>query len=148
MSKKGALPYQYMLKLFESGCIEHPNKEKVQPSSLDLCLSDEVYMVNAVTLPFAGESIRSLLPSIGAERFTYEQTFRTDQTYLIRLCERLQLPDSVYGSASPKSSIGRVFCHTRLLADGVSQYDTLPAGFSIFGRSFRIFSRFPNSLLA
>ena len=50
--------------------------------------------------------------------------------YIVPLMETLALPAHVSAIANPKSSTGRLDVFTRVIADGVAAFDTIPAGFS------------------
>ncbi len=60
-SKNGALPYQTLLQMMETGHIKGAQKGNVRPASLDLSISDEIYEVEGIFQPRIGESIRDVL---------------------------------------------------------------------------------------
>lgn len=128
LSAEGALPFQAIQALQDHGFIKH-SKHTPGPSSLDLALSDECYRIDRIIIPKPGESVRDLIPEMIGKR-QLSPTLKKDETYLIQLKEGFYLPDSVYGFCNPKSSTGRIFTHSRILADGVSQYDSLSRGYT------------------
>ncbi len=129
MNKSGALPYQTMLEMMASETINGAKKENVNPASLDLSLSDEIYRVEGIFLPHPGEEIVSLMDKIQHSKHDFAYPLDQDVTYLARLNETIALPDDVYGFCNPKSSTGRIDVHVRVLANGVSRYDVVPKGY-------------------
>lgn len=114
----------------ESGFIFGAQRERISPASLDLTLSEEVYEIDGAVQMRPGECVRDLLTLVNAKSFTFESPLLRHTTYLARLNESLRLPESVYGFCNPKSSTGRIDLHVRVLADGVSRFDSVtPAGF-------------------
>jgi dCTP deaminase len=53
----------------------------------------------------------------------------TGCVYIVPLLESLGLPDTISASANPKSSTGRLDVFTRVIADGVTAFDQIPAGY-------------------
>ena len=113
----------------EASFISGADVSNVNPGSLDLSLSDEIYRVEGVFLPHPGERIRELLKKINHTPHVFEDTLERDATYLVKLNETFALPAEVYGYCNPKSSTGRNDVHVRVLADGVSRYDMIPRGY-------------------
>ena len=143
--KRGALPAQVIRRLIDARMILNARPENVRPSSLDLSLSDEVYEVEGIFQPRPGETIRSLLGEVKSAPYDWQEPLVRGRMYLARLNERLLLPETVYAACNPKSTSGRLDVHVRLLADGVSRYDSVtPAGWSgelwaaIVSKTFRI----------
>ena len=127
----GTLPIQTLRELIERGEIIGANEEHLQPSSMDLPISiEEVYRMRGSFLPRPQESISDLVKrgSIG-NQIPIGTPLRRDDVYLIRLAISLKLHESVGGSASSKSSTGRIDARCRLLADKVSRYDYIPKGY-------------------
>ncbi len=132
MRKMGALPYQMLADMVQSGQISGlPSSKNIQPASIDVTLSHECYTVSGAFLPKPHESVRTLMTMWDARIHDIAQPLLCNTTYLFRLNERFDLPQSVYGYANPKSTTGRHDVHVRIIADGVSRYDSVtPAGFS------------------
>ncbi len=130
MAKKfGVLPSQMIREIMEAGFVKGGNPANINPGSLDLSLSDEMYRVEGIFLPRPGEKVRELLEKVDHSPHTFEEALQKDVTYLVRLNEVFTLPADVYGYCNPKSSTGRNDVHVRILADGVSRYDMVPGGY-------------------
>ncbi len=128
-SLQGALPLQYIRALMAEGHIHGAKDDYLQPSSLDLSLSGEVYRMRGTFLPRRGETIRSLVDSGMLYRCDLQHPLELFGIYLVRLNETLSLPDAVHAYTNNKSSSGRINLQTRLLVDGVSRFDMVPTGY-------------------
>lgn len=134
MSKKsGALPHQTICEMIECGAIKDAPLSLVNPASLDLTITDEVYRVRSVFLPRCGESVAESMSHVCPERHNLSVPLEVGVTYLARLHQTLALPGSIYGYGNPKSTSGRNDIHTRLLADGITRFDSI--GVKGFGGS-------------
>lgn len=128
---EGALPAQTIKSLLSDGYIKKTKEENINPASLDLELSGEIYRTEGTFLPNPGEKVRDALEEVEKEDFTPGNIMEKDVVYIARLKEEISLPENVYGYCNPKSSTGRNNVHVRILADGVPRYDSLTlAGFS------------------
>lgn len=128
ISRYGALPDRTLLEMIDSGFIKGASLDNVNPASLDLSLSDEVYEVEAIFQPLPGETIKELLSHLKYQKHDLVKPLEKDKVYLARLNESVNLPHNVYGYCNPKSTTGRNDTHVRVIADGVSRYDTVPTG--------------------
>ncbi len=128
INKKGALPDFMISEMLASGFITGGSPDNVNPSSLDLAITDEIYQVKTIFQPLPGESVRSLLRKIPHTKHSLKRPLLKDKIYLAKLNETISLPKSVYGYCNPKSSTGRTDIHVRVITDGVSRYDTVPDG--------------------
>jgi dCTP deaminase len=126
--KKGALPSQMILEMIQAGCITDALETNVKPSSLDLSISDEIYKVEGIFQPKKHETVRQVLDIIKKTKHSLDKPLEREQMYIIRLNEKLELPESVYAFCNPKSTSGRIDLHVRLIADGMSRYDSIKAG--------------------
>jgi len=127
---KGALPSQTLRQFIDNELITGADLVNVSPASLDLTLSSEVYIIDGLLLPQKGERVCDLLPQMRAEAFDIKKPLSYKSLYLVRLNEKLQLPEDIYGYCNPKSSTGRLDMHVRVLADGVPRFDSVtPKGF-------------------
>ena len=127
----GALPSQSLRELMRCGFIFGADPERVSPASLDLTLSEEIYEIEGAVQMRPGEKVRDVLGIAKSEKRSITQPLQKQHTYLVRLNETLKLPEGVYGYCNPKSSTGRIYLPVRVLADGVSRFDTVaPAGFA------------------
>jgi dCTP deaminase len=127
-AKKGALPSQMIHELIAAGCITGAKDENVKPSSLDLSISSEIYKVEGIFQPKKHETVRQVLDQIKKNKHSLTKPLERDQMYLIRLNEKLDLPETVYAFCNPKSTSGRIDVHVRLIADGMSRYDSIKPG--------------------
>lgn len=117
-------------RLITAGNIHSATPHNVQPSSLDLTLSEEMYRVEGVCLPKRGETVRDLIEIFHAQPATFADPLQCHAVYLCRLNEHLALPKSVYAYANNKSSTGRINLQVRLLCDGVPKFDQIPKGYT------------------
>jgi dCTP deaminase len=155
----GTLPSQEIAKLIGDGAIKGSggvdvSPGQVQPSSLDLTLSAEGYSMPGSLLPLAGEDVRDLIERY--RRFAVDLGSPTvlikDNVYLVRLREKLKLPEGIAAYANNKSSTGRIDLQTRVICDGNPRYDKIPAGYTgdlwleIIPKSFDVTARAGDSL--
>ena len=100
--------------------------DQVQPSSFEPVLSDEGYVLdaelNGLFRPERRRKIESSLEDLDESRrdpvdLSGGYELKRGFTYLLRLDEQILVGDDEYVKGSPKSSLGRLFLHTRLLAD-------------------------------
>lgn len=129
MHPTGALPYQLLAQAMEAGYIKNAKTEHLQPSSIDLSLSDECFEVRGSALPAIGESVAQMAEKHAIRKHDLGDPLRRGAVYLVRLNETLALPEEFHARASNKSSSGRINLRGRLLADGVSLFDDVPAGY-------------------
>lgn len=125
MSRTGVLPKQMLRELCTLGFIGGIEEKYLNPASIDLPLSDEVYRLESIFLPLRGEKIRDLLPLVGATAHSFENPLEVGVPYLIRVAGTWKLPSTVYGYANPKSSTGRNGFFCRAVADNVPMYEAL-----------------------
>lgn len=143
---KGALPDSMIEEMIEAEFILNADKKNINPSSLDLGISKEIYRVEGIFQPRPDESVRCLMDIVECFPHGLGTPLEKGVTYLVALNEKVNLPKSIYGYCNPKSSSGRNDVHVRVLADGVPRYDALtPSGYkgdlwlAIHPRSFPIF---------
>ncbi|MBI4121605.1 MAG: 2'-deoxycytidine 5'-triphosphate deaminase [Candidatus Ryanbacteria bacterium] len=122
---KGALPSQTIRELIGKGHILSAREEHVQPASLDLTLSHEVYRVDGLFLPRASETVRDVLERVHPIAVPPESVLEVGVPYLARLNEKLNLPADLYAYVNPKSSTGRTDVKISLIADGISRFDSV-----------------------
>lgn len=127
ISRFGALPDNALLELISSGFIKGAKTDNVNPASLDLSISEEIYSVEAIFQPLPGEPVKELLSKLSHKKHSLSEPLLKDRVYLAKLNESVSLPGGVYGYCNPKSTTGRNDTHVRVIADGVSRYDTVPA---------------------
>lgn len=129
MSESGALPYQLLKQAAEAGYLLGTRPEHLQPSSLDLALSDVCFEVRGSALPVAEEPVETMARRHMVKRHDLTEPLRVGSVYLVKLNESLALPELIHARSSNKSSSGRINLRGRLLADGVSSFDEVPAGY-------------------
>lgn len=126
----GAFPSQLISELIDTQAILGAKKSSIQPSSLDLTLSEEVYEIDGVLLPKFTESIQRVLQVANARRFSFDQPLACKKVYMCRLNESLALPSMVYAYANNKSSTGRINLQARLICEGIARFDNIPRGYA------------------
>lgn len=133
----GILPIQDIRVLVDQGALRADapfGSTQIQPASLDLRLGAKAYRVRASFLPGSGAdaSVRDRLADLALHEIdlTSGAVLETGCVYVVPLQESLALPPDVSASANPKSSTGRLDVFTRVIADGVSSFDTIPAGYA------------------
>jgi dCTP deaminase len=130
----GILPAQAIRAMIEAGQItlaEPLLANQLQPASLDLRLGTTVYRVRASFLPGAGATVSDKLDDLALHEISLSEgaVLETGCVYVAPLLECLALPHGISAAANPKSSTGRLDVFTRVIADGVSSFDQLPAGY-------------------
>jgi dCTP deaminase len=131
----GILPSQAIEALIDGGevKISEPLLEKqLQPASLDLRLGTIAYRVRASFLPGRSEKVMAKLDDLQLHAISLSQgaVLETGCVYVAPLLESLALPDDLSAATNPKSSTGRLDVFTRVIADGVSAFDQVPAGYA------------------
>ncbi|OGL74404.1 hypothetical protein A3E39_00950 [Candidatus Uhrbacteria bacterium RIFCSPHIGHO2_12_FULL_60_25] len=129
-NRPGALPYQMMKDMLQAGYVEGATDDAIQPSSLDLTITDEVYRMRGSYLPRPGEPIRDIIARGALYTANLDLPLERGGIYLIKLKETLKLPKSIHASVSNKSSSGRIDLRARLVADGLPRFDNIPAGYA------------------
>lgn len=151
---RGVLSDRQLEALTRTGAIaaEQPwDADQLQPASLDLRLSSDVYRVRASFLPGRDRTVGKHLGRGGLHMHRIDisdgAVLETGCVYLALLQETLDLPPDLSGRANPKSSTGRIDVFTRLVTDRAEAFDTVPAGYSgplfmeICPRTFSILAR-------
>jgi dCTP deaminase len=131
----GILPVQAIRALVSAGALKaaHPfDQGQLQPASVDLRLGPRAFRVRASFLPGPGGVVANKLADLKLHEFDIENgaVLETGCVYVVPLLESLNLPDAIAASANPKSSTGRLDVFTRVIADGVSAFDLIPAGYT------------------
>ena len=133
----GILPVQAIRSLIDAGTVKlsaPPLPNQLQPASLDLRLGAVAYRVRASFLPGPGVSIESKLKDKDILLHTFNlapgAVLETGCVYIVPLQEALALPPDISAACNPKSSTGRLDIFTRVIADGISSFDQIPAGYN------------------
>jgi dCTP deaminase len=132
---EGIFPVQAIRALVSAGGLkasEALGVGQIQPASVDLRLGPRAYRVRASFLPGPGGIVADKLADLKLHEFDIENgaVLETGCVYVVPLLESLALPHAIAASANPKSSTGRLDVFTRVIADGVSAFDQIPAGYT------------------
>jgi len=130
------------------------NEHQIQPASLDLRLDSTAYRVRASFLPGRNAKVADKLSLLEMHRINLTEGAVLEKgcVYIVPLMERINLPNSVSGTANPKSSTGRLDVFTRLICDHTGEFEAVSAGYSgplyaeISPRTFSILVRRGSSL--
>ena len=143
----GSLIYQDYQSLLKKNKIIAKNflDIQIQPSSVDLTLSEECYEIKYSFLS-PKNSVRKNLHAITTKKINLNKkyTFKKNKTFIIKLNESLDLPNNIFGMCNPKSSTGRLDIFCRTIMDYSDEYEKIPANYKgemfieITSRSFDI----------
>ncbi len=144
---KGSLTYIDYEQLYNNKEILSSSfdKNQIQPSSLDLSLSNECYEIKYSFLS-SKSNVRDRLESLIVKKIDLNQKyiFEINKTYLVKLNEKLNLKNNIFGHCNPKSSTGRLDIFCRTIVDYSDEYEKIPKNYSgnifleITSRSFNI----------
>ncbi len=133
---EGILPSQEIFDFVQTGIICSTlgvTEDQIQPSSIDLRLSNEAYRVRASFLPGKSTTLLNKAKSNGMLMETIDIStgarLEPSVIYIIPLMESLSLPADVYGIANPKSSTGRLDIFTRLITEFGDEFERVPKGY-------------------
>ena len=144
---KGSLTYNDYVDLYNNNSIisEEFETNQIQPSSLDLSLSQECYEIKYSFLA-PNCRVRDKLESLILKKINLKKkyVFKINKTYLVKLNEKLNLKKNVFGHCNPKSSTGRLDIFCRTIVDFTDEYEKIPSNYKgelfleITCRSFNI----------
>ena len=128
----GALVYDDYLDL----CKNHriiglaDKRSQIQPSSIDLSLSDECYEIN-VSFLSPNSKVREKLKKIILKKINLKKPkiFKKNKIYIVKLNEKLDLKNSIKGYCNPKSSTGRLNIFCRTILDYCDEYEKIPKNY-------------------
>ena len=127
----GAVPDHVLHQMIQFGQILGAESRHVNPASLNLPLSEEMWRIERFILPGFDEKIGDLVRTKYQGRpHSFSHPLEVGVQYLVRIKTTLALKDKEYGFFNPRSTTGRTFLHVRVVADGVPRYDSLPSDFS------------------
>ncbi len=125
----GSLTYEDYKNLIKNKQIisKNYNESSIQPSSVDLTLSNECYELKYSFLSPRGK-IRNKLKSLSIKKYNLAKglVFKKNRTYLVRLNEKLNLNSQIKGKCNPKSSTGRLDIFCRTILDNSNEYEKIP----------------------
>ncbi|MBS56319.1 MAG: 2'-deoxycytidine 5'-triphosphate deaminase [Rickettsiales bacterium] len=125
----GALVYEDYLSLYNSRKIRSLKFDisQIQPSSIDLSLSDECYQIKTSFLS-PNNKVREKLKKIYSKKIDLAKPkiLKKNKTYIVRLNEKLKLNNSIKGHCNPKSSTGRLNIFCRTILDYCDEYEKIP----------------------
>ena len=128
----GSLTYIDYIKFFKSKKIisKNFNKNQVQPSSIDLTLSNECFQISSSFLS-PSSSLQNKIQKFLIKKISldYGYIFKKNKTYLVKLNESLNLPKSTFGKCNPKSSTGRLDIFCRTIFNYSNEYEKIPLGY-------------------
>ncbi len=129
----GALVYEDYLLLYRMGQIKGliSHKSQIQPSSIDLSLSNECYEIKTSFL-CPNEKVRDKLKKIYKKKINLNnpKIFKKNKTYIVRLNEKLKLSNNIKGHCNPKSSTGRLDIFCRTILDRCDEYEKIPLNYN------------------
>jgi len=130
---KGPLVYEDYLSLYNKKKIQslYFKKSQIQPSSIDLSLSDECYEIKTSFLS-PDSKVRDKLNKIYSKKINLKTSkiFKKNKTYIVRLNETLHLNNSISGHCNPKSSTGRLNIFCRTILDYCDEYEKIPKNYN------------------
>lgn len=126
----GAIPFQLIRDMMDSGYVVGADPAAIQPSSLDLTVTDEIYRLRGSYLPRPGERIKDIIDRGLLYKANLDFPLEVNGVYLVKLAESLKLPPGLRAASSNKSSSGRVNLRSRLMANGVPRFDSIPASYA------------------
>jgi dCTP deaminase len=134
----GILPVQAIRGLIEAGHVRPARaglpvlRDQLQPASVDLRLGTRAWRVRASFLPGRDVPVSERLSEFALHSFEFGEEGKVLEVgcvYVVPLLETLSLPRDIWALANPKSSTGRLDVFTRVIADGVTAFDHIPARF-------------------
>ena len=128
-------------------------KNQIQPSSIDLTISEECYEINSSFLS-NNKKVKEKLLEFSLQKISLKEGFilKKNITYLIKLNEKLNLPKNIFGKCNPKSSTGRLDIFCRTILDYCDEYEKIPCEYNgdifleLTSRAFDIFLKEGDSL--
>src|SRR3989344_3924534 len=126
----------------------------IQPSSLDLRLGREAWVMSSSVRPMQDETIQRLTHEYGVKEINLENgaEFVQGKTYIVKLQETASISPFARLRSNPKSSTGRLDAQARLLADCNPHYESITGPYSgkmyleIVPNSFDLFLRTEDAL--
>ena len=129
----GSLTYEDYIYLYSKNKIYSSNFSinQIQPSSVDLTLSEECYQISASFLSISG-SVKDNLNKVKIKEIDLNNKylFEKNKTFLVKLNESLNLEKNIYGLCNPKSSTGRLDVFCRTILNNSDEYEKIPMNYN------------------
>ena len=129
---KGSLVHSDYKKLYDQQQIISTNfsLQQIQPASLDLTLSNECYEIKNSFLA-SNTTVRNKLEQLAVKKINLNRKFifKKNKTYIVRINERLNLKNNIFGHCNPKSSTGRLDIFCRTIVDNADEYEKIPLNY-------------------
>jgi dCTP deaminase len=130
----GILPAEQIAGLFAGGAIvapRAPDRDQIQPASLDLRLGTVAHRMRASFLPGPSMTVEDRLANLALHALPLADgaVLEPGSVYIVPLQESLALPADIAAATNPKSSTGRLDIFTRVITDRAREFDTIPAGY-------------------
>lgn len=131
----GILPYSLIQTLINRKKIQSLDpipEQQIQPASLDLRLGKKAYRIRASFIPNSDKTVLECAGDLIDHEFEIENgaVLERNCVYLVELKEFLELPESIWAIANPKSSTGRLDVFTRVIADKTQSFDKIVPGYT------------------
>ena len=151
----GILPVQSLRERSDAGEIRNAEPHLFQPASLDLALGTRAFRLRASFLPGEGTSVLDAARALSLHEIDLDDgaVLETGCVYLVELRQSLALGGDVTAIFNPKSSTGRLDVFTRVIGDGATRFDAVPAGYTgplwveVAPRTFPVLARAGDSLV-
>ncbi len=125
----GALIYSDYFQLEKKNLITNLTDiySQIQPSSIDLSLSDECFEIKSSFLS-PNHKVRNKLKKNFIKKINIKRPIilKKNKIYLIRLNEKLNLSKMIRGHCNPKSTTGRLNIFCRTVLDFCDEYEKIP----------------------
>ena len=129
----GTLVYEDYLSLYNNNKIKSLlfKKSQIQPSSIDLSLSEECYEIKTSFLS-PDNKVRDKLKKIYSKKISLKNLkfLKKIKHILLELNETLNLSNSITGHCNPKSSTGRLNIFCRTILDYCDEYEKIPKNYN------------------
>ncbi len=129
----GTLVYNDYLSLYNSNKIKSLSfkKSQIQPSSVDLSLSEECYEIKTSFLS-PDNKVKDKLKKIYKKKISLKKSkiLKKNKTYIVKLNEKLNLNNFINGHCNPKSSTGRLNIFCRTILDYCDEYEKIPKNYN------------------
>ena len=108
------------------------NQKQIQPASIDLSVSRDVWRVKSSFLPSSNNTVENKIDRLSMHKIDLKEGAVLEKgcVYIAKINESLNLPHNISATANPKSSTGRLDIFTRLITDYAMEFENVPLGYS------------------